>query len=285
VRTRSDSIMPTRWDRARSRVYGLLAGSERVGRLAVHVRRAATLQIRHRLVASLEADKNGEWWLISVVAPQVKTVFDVGANVGSWAEEVVRRCPHLDSLSCFEPSEVAAVRTEAAIGDDPRVRVVRAAVSDTEGTMLFHERPDASQTSSLISRDDQSGTGRAVRVVTIDQEMERLSLDHLDLLKIDVEGYDLHALRGAQAALKRQAIAFVQFEYNQPWMYAGSTLQAAGRLLDECGYELFLLNSSGLCRCDVGRLGELFAYLNFVAIPRGRVAQLPVKINPDPLWG
>jgi FkbM family methyltransferase len=274
------------WDRARSRVYGLLAGSARAGRLAVHVRRAATLQIRHRLVASLEADKNGEWWFISVVALQVKTVFDVGANVGSWAEEVLRSCPRLDSLSCFEPSEVAAVRTETAIGDDRRVRVVRAAVSDTEGTMLFHERPDASQTSSLISRrDDQSGPGRTVRVVTIDQEMERLSLDHLDLLKIDVEGYDLHALRGARDALGRQAISFVQFEYNQPWMYAGSTLQAAAQLLEECDYELFLLNGSGLCRCNVARLGELFAYLNFVAIPRGRVAQLPVKINPDPLWG
>ena len=51
--------------------------------------------------------------------------------------------------------------------------------------------------------------------MTIDQEMERLSLDHLGLLKIDIDGYDLYGLRGARAALGRHAISFVQFEYNQ----------------------------------------------------------------------
>ena len=151
--------------------------------------------------------------------------------------------------------------------------------------MPFYEQPDASQTSSLVSGVSRDAVERTVRVVTLDQEMENLCLDHLDLLKIDVEGYDLHALRGARVALSRQAISFVQFEYNQPWMYAGSTLQAAARLLDECDYELFLLNGSGLCRCDVLRLGELFEYLNFVAIPRRQVNQLPIDINPDRLWG
>jgi FkbM family methyltransferase len=272
------------WDRVRSAIYSFLARSERAGRVAVHVRRAATLQIRHRLVGSMEADKNGELWFISVIAPRVETAFDVGANIGSWAEAVLRSCPRLHSLSCFEPSEVAAVKMEAVIGNDPRVRIVRAAVSDAAGIMPFHEQPDASQTSSLVAGVDRTALKRLVQVVTIDQEMARLSLGHLDLLKIDVEGYDLHALRGAQAALRRQAISFVQFEYNQPWMYAGSTLQAAARLLHECDYELFLLNGSGLCRCDIARLGELFAYLNFVAVPRTQVDRLPVTIKPDPLW-
>jgi FkbM family methyltransferase len=232
----------------------------------------------------MEAHKNGEWWFISMIGSQVEAAFDVGANVGTWAEEVLRSCPHLHSLSCFEPSEAATIKMEVAFGSDPRVRIVRVAVSDTEGSMPFYEQPDASQTSSLVAGDNRDAPERLVRVVTIDQEMERLSLDHLDLLKIDVEGYDLHALRGARVALSRQAISFVQFEYNRPWMYAGSTLQAAARLLDEYDYALFLLNNSGLCRCDVSRLGELFVYLNFVAVPRPRIDQLPVRINPDPIW-
>lgn len=262
-----------------------MAGSKLVGRAAIHARRAATLQIRYCLVDSMEAEKNGEWWLISQVAARVETVFDVGANIGTWAEEVLHRCPRLQSLSCFEPSEAAAVKLEARIGSDPRVRIIQVAVSDAEGDVLFHEQPDASQTSSLLAHLGQHAPERVVPVVTIDQEMARLSLDRLDLLKIDVEGYDLHALRGARKALSRQAIAVVQFEYNQPWMYAGSTLQAAAQLLKECDYELFLLNGTGLCRCDVGRLGEIFAYLNFVAIPRAEVDRLPMNINPDPLWG
>jgi FkbM family methyltransferase len=272
------------WDGLRTMIYGRLAGSRTVARVAVHVRRAATHQIRYRLVDSMEADKNGERWFISLIAPRVGTAFDVGANVGAWAEEVLRSCPHLHSLSCYEPSEAATIKLTAAIGNDPRVRIVRCAVSDAEGSMPFYEQPEASQTSSLVACINRGAAERAVRVVTIDQEMERLSLSHLDLLKIDAEGYDLHALRGARAALRRHAIGFVQFEYNRPWMFAGSTLQAAARLLDVCGYELFLLNGSGLCRCDVSRLGELFEYLNFVAIPRPQIDQLPIDIKPDPLW-
>jgi FkbM family methyltransferase len=268
------------WDGVRLRVYGYLG---RYKIIAIHIRRAATQQIQHSLVESMEAEENGEYWLVSTVADNIQTAFDVGANIGSWTANLLSVCPHLSSVSCFEPSEVAANAIDAAIGADSRVRIVRAAVSDQEGSTSFFEQPGASQTSSLVDV-GRGETARTVPTVTVDEEIDRLSLERLDFLKIDVEGYDLHALRGARRALEKQAIAFVQFEYNRPWMYAGSTLQAAKTLLEECEYELFLLNQDGLCKCDISRLGELFSYLNFVAVPRANIGELPVVIGPDPLW-
>src|SRR5439155_14385448 len=103
--TMRQSLLRGLWDRCRTTIYGRLAGSRTAGRVAVHVRRASTHQIRYRLVGSMEADTNGEWWFISLIAPRVETAFDVGANVGRWAEEVLRRCSNLRSLSCLEPSE------------------------------------------------------------------------------------------------------------------------------------------------------------------------------------
>jgi FkbM family methyltransferase len=266
-------------------IYACGAGSKLIARMAVLIRRAATNQIQYRLVGSLDPAKNGEWWFISLIALRVETAFDVGANVGTWSEQVLHRCPNLCSLSCFEPSETATSRLAAAIGEDPRVRVVRVAVSDEEGLSPFYEPSEASPTSSLVSDINRGADEHIVPVVTIDQEMNRLSLEHLDLLKIDAEGYDLHALRGAQNALSRQAISFIQFEYNRAWMFVGSTLQAAARLLDAYDYQLFLLNRSGLCRCDVPRLGELFEYLNFVAIARPKIDCLAITVNSDPIWG
>src|SRR5437764_142681 len=112
------------WDRYRATIYGRLADSQAVARAAVHIRRAATHQIRYRLVDSMEPDKNGESWLISVIARRVETAVDVGANIGKRAEEVLCSCRHLRSPSCFEPSDQATNKLVAAIGTDPRVRIV-----------------------------------------------------------------------------------------------------------------------------------------------------------------
>jgi FkbM family methyltransferase len=275
------------WRVVRLPAYRILARSRTVARVALHVRRAATIQVRHRLVESMEAEGNGELWLISTLGSRVEIAFDVGANIGLWSSAALRDWPNLAHLSCFEPSDAAVDMIKARLGDDPRVHIVRAAVSDEEGRVSFFEEPGASQTSSLVSglSNEAELNTIDVPVVTVDGEMHRQSLDQLDVLKIDVEGYDLHVLRGAHGALRRQAIELVQFEYNRPWMYAGSTLQGAATLLAECDYELFLLNKTGLCRCDVSRLGELFEYLNFVAIPKARLDRLPMTINPDPLWG
>jgi hypothetical protein len=165
------------------------------------------------------------------------------------------------------------------------VTVVEAAVSDQEGTLPFYEQADGSPTSSLISQWAEGGQEHAVPVLTVDGEMARLGIEMLDLLKCDVEGYDLHVLKGARGALSRSAIGVVQFEYNRPWMHAGSTLQEANRFLADHGYTMFLLNGSGLCRCAVERLGELYEYLNFVAIPAVRVEAMRLDIRPDPVWG
>ena len=61
-------------------------------------------------------------------------------------------------------------------------------------------------------------------MTTIEAELARRGWKGSDYLKIDVEGYDLHALRGAGAMLTERKFGIVQFEYNVPWAEAGSTL-------------------------------------------------------------
>lgn len=233
----------------------------------------------------MDVTQNGEAWLLATFGAQFRRVFDVGAHVGDWSREVLEHCPAVELLACYEPSPFTCAILRDSLAPDARVEIFECAVSDAPGVLDYYEQPSAAPTSSLSSQWSSGATKREVSVVTVDDEMDRLGLDSLDLLKSDAEGYDLHVLRGARAALQRQAIGMVQFEYNRPWMFAGSTLQAARDLLNECGYELFLLNHTGLCRCDVRSLGELFEYLNFVAIPVEHVDRLAIAVQPDPLWG
>jgi hypothetical protein len=60
-----------------------------------------------------------------------------------------------------------------------------------------------------------AGTGStAVQVTTVDDMMDKLRLQHLFLLKIDTEGFDILVLEGARKALTAHKIDVVLFEYH-----------------------------------------------------------------------
>ncbi len=248
------------------RLYDGLAARPASRRAAQWLRNAATQVLAHRLAPSIDPEHNGEALLLRELAPRLKVVFDVGANRGDWTSHVLAIAPDIEKVLCYEPGASALAELQRRYADDPRVQITAAAVSDRPGEQEFFEEPNAGETSSLIASHSQDlATARAVRVVTIDEELDRLGIDRVDLLKVDAEGMDLHVLRGAASAFRDHRVAVAQFEYNAPWAAAGSTLAAAFGLLREHGYEVLALLPDGLHRHEPSDVGELFVYSNFVA--------------------
>jgi FkbM family methyltransferase len=266
------------------RLYDTLAKSSAGRRGALWVRNIATQVLAHRLAPTIDPDRNGEAMLQRDLAPSLRTVIDVGANRGEWTASVLANAVGLERVLCYEPSSTALAALSERFGADSRVEVVAAAVSDKPGEQDFFEEPQAGETSSLLgSHSNQHAQRRSVPVVTIDDEMSRCQLAHVDLLKIDAEGMDLHVLRGGQHALAEHRIGVAQFEYNAPWASAGSTLAAAFNLLNGHGYEVFALLPDGLRQFDPSRIGELFVYSNFVALSPDLMDRFRAGIGPPVL--
>ena len=61
-------------------------------------------------------------------------------------------------------------------------------------------------------------------------------------------------------------IGFIQFEYNRVWSMLGSTLLNAYEILEENGYEVFLIKPNGLYKYNVRKYGEFYAFSNFIAV-------------------
>lgn len=119
-------------------------------------------------------------------------------------------------------------------------------------------------------------TVRSVEVVTLDSEWLDTDLA-IDLLKVDVEGFDMRVLRGAAGLLGADRIRCVQFEYNHPWVLAGSSLYEALTYLGSFGFECFLIRSSGLHPINYELYGDYFRYSNFLCVKsefRGAVEPL-----------
>jgi hypothetical protein len=81
---------------------------------------------------------------------------------------------------------------------------------------LYYDRPGSGLSSLYQRRLDHFGIAldkqETVIVDTIDGYCSRNDIDHIDLLKLDVEGHELAALLGASAMLSGGRIDFVSFD-------------------------------------------------------------------------
>ncbi len=244
----------------------LLGRSKLAVRFALFLHRQSNWIIRHHLGEESDFRINGESRLIAEVAPFCSSFVDVGANRGDWAANFLEcmRTGGRGLLLDAAPAAISFLRERFA--GEPRVEIIHSAVGDRTGEIEFCAEPLIGETSSVISSFSAPTSQRlVVPMTTVEAELARRNWDGSDYLKVDVEGYDLHALRGAGRFLTKGKFGIVQFEYNVPWVDAGSTLAAALSLLQAARYRVFLLRASGLSEFNYARYGEYFGYSNFVA--------------------
>jgi FkbM family methyltransferase len=127
---------------------------------------------------------------------------DVGANVGAYALLLGGWVRPGGRVFAFEPSGEAFRGLAAHValnGLEGVVRPVRAAVSDREGRAAL--AAEGHHGTSRLASTEGEGT-ETVETVTIDQFCAR---EHIvpTLIKIDVEGWELEALRGARDTIAR----------------------------------------------------------------------------------
>lgn len=197
-------------------------------------------------------------------------VFDVGANEGQWLAAVLRIVPTA-SVHAFEPQAALAAR----IGQrHPDVLINKVALGDAPGTLELYDYADhpGSQHASLLSGVIDGlhhGASRAtkVAVTTLDDYCSEHSVGTIDLLKLDVEGFELNALRGATRMLEGGRISAIQFEFNEMNL-VGRTFfdDFANRLHDTHALHRVLPHGLMPLSRHSHWLNEQFIYQNIVAL-------------------
>lgn len=253
----------------------LAAKSPLVVRLAVAVRNQCRCVIKYHLAESPDARETGERWLVERVASYGDRFIDVGANVGDWLGMVHDAMQgRTFAALAFEPSRSAFDALEGRFRSEPRITLFNVALGSEPGSQKFFEEPNAGRGSTLVADFMRTeGVTRIVQVTTLDAALREADWSRVDLVKIDVEGYDLQVLRGAREMLAARGAGVVQFEYNRGWQLAGDTLGAAYALLEGNGYRIFVLKRDGLYTLNYLRYEEYFEYTNFVAIAPEQLAR------------
>ena len=130
-------------------------------------------------------------------------VIDVGSNIGlhivAWAEAV----PALTGYA-FEPVASNRKLLEANLRQHEllgRVHVEASALGLATGSVVLHETDDAAYSSVLETGQRNIVASYDVPVTTVDDYITANAIERLDMLKIDVEGYEDAVLEGAQRTI------------------------------------------------------------------------------------
>lgn len=209
----------------------------------------------------LEAPEKILFQFIKPILPANPIIFDVGAHKGSYTEYVLSEVPEADCF-LFEPNKYLCDLLLK------KYYAFHTLVGAASGQKDFYECEGKwDELSSMYKRPVFNGlpfsTGK-VGCITIDEFCTDMSIDHIDLLKIDVEGAELDVLKGAQQMLSDKKVTFLQVEYGGTYPDAGITGLQVIQYLNDLGYNVYELVGSKLVLATPENFIEDYRYTNFL---------------------
>lgn len=144
-----------------------------------------------------------------------ETIFDVGANEGQTLAVFLRHFPNA-FVHAFEPVGHTFQRLEQSFGQAPRARLyplAAAAVAGEAAIRTFGFSGLNTMVNGLNDglRENQIGE-ETVETRRLDQIMRESGIRRVDLLKIDVEGFEKNVLLGCGDYLEPDIIRYIVFE-------------------------------------------------------------------------
>jgi FkbM family methyltransferase len=183
--------------------------------------------------------------LLRRLVPPGGCAIDVGAHIGVHALTMADAAgPEGRVLAC-EPNPELRPRLEAnvALNGFSNVEIHPLALLDREGWIdLYLNRPDERNdgTASLSPRAAEAASRKVqARATTLDQLGASAGLDGVNVVKIDVEGFEGAVLAGGRHVLQRDLPALI-FEHWEPsWQRAGEDFDRVVAALRRLGYTSF----------------------------------------------
>ena len=168
---------------------------------------------------------------------------DVGANHGLLSFGLARKLDQRAKFHLFEPNPklVESIVKSRKLYPSMRAEINALAVCDQDGTICFEVHSEQTGASHIVK-----DGGNLIRSVKLDTYLKEKSVDRVDLLKLDIEGYELTALRGAECALRDRRIKAIYFEYFEKFLVRVSPPSKLIEFLDSLSYEVCFCREADL---------------------------------------
>ena len=174
----------------------------------------------------------------------INSLIDVGANIGQFSLMAHALHPTLH-IHAFEPLPGAAERFKKLMQDRPNTTLHLNAAGEVAGNANIYvsKRVDSSSLLPITELQDRIFPGTAqssvekVRVVRIDDALEVSDLPKPIMIKLDVQGFELSALKGMPKLLRHAQYVYTEVSFKE--LYRGQPLAHEILVwLSEIGYQI-----------------------------------------------
>ena len=141
----------------------------------------------------------------------INTIFDVGANVGQTCLSLIKFFPK-SKIYSFEP--VTTTYNELILNTRkyPNITCVNMALGQKEERIQIAAHENSQCNSLKNTAPDDADGGIKIESTTAAVFCKSNNITHIDLLKIDVEGFEMEVLRGLDESFLRNNVKFIYAE-------------------------------------------------------------------------
>lgn len=192
-------------------------------------------------------------------------VVDGGANIGIYSQFVSKCVGSLGRVHSFEPSTENFTRLQEALLSFSNVRLNQLALSEKTGSSVLYISDDLNVDHRLYPSESETRRTTSINAVALDDYFPLGQ--QVDFIKLDIQGYELHALKGADRILRENAEIKLLLEF---WPYAlrqaGGSWKELVSLLESHDMSIQQFSGSGLETLRTDEIGEKPEwYINILA--------------------
>lgn len=220
---------------------------------------------------------SGEQAIFHVLKQRLKPpycIFDVGSNKGQFLQLILDAMAADDfSIHCFEPGGETFKILANSFMENKRIKLNDIGLGKEKGEAILHFDSDGSGLASLTKRKLNHfgidfNKSEKVKISTIDNYCSENAINHIHLLKIDVEGHELDVLAGSRRMFDARAIDIVTFEFGGCNIDTRTFFQEFWYFFSDINMKVFRITPSGYFYPieSYKEIYEQFRTTNFIAI-------------------
>jgi FkbM family methyltransferase len=170
------------------------------------------------------------------------TVLDIGGNIGQTALFLAKKTGPGGRVVSFEPFPETYKRFLTNLHLNPEIKnlvIENIALGNDHATLkMLAENTGNSGQNRIMSETNMSDKVVEVNVMPLSSYLEQKPLPKIDLIKIDVEGFEYHVLQGASEVLRKyKPVLYIELS-EKNLNQQGSSANDVVRLLNDLSYNV-----------------------------------------------